>query len=96
MILLCAVSIVGLQFSSMRMELAHLNKQVHDEKMVEKKLEHEIHGIHAEINKVEHAEKKLEAEEHMLQKKEQKFEQEFKNKDTWGEENPHDRHHTVH
>lgn len=70
MVLLCVISIVGIQFSSMRAELASLNKQVHDEKMIENKMQHELRGIHGELNKVEKAEKKLEADEHMLQKKE--------------------------
>jgi len=43
---------------------------LHHELQVEKKLEHEVKGMHSELTKVEHEEKKLEAEEHMLLKKE--------------------------
>ena len=70
MVLLCIVSIVGIQFSSMRAELSSLNKQVHDEKIVENKIQKELKGIHGELNKVEKDEKLLEADEHMLKKKE--------------------------
>lgn len=69
---------------------------MHHELQVEKKLEHEVKGMHSELTKVEHEEKKLEAEEHMLLKKEQKIEQEFHHKDSWGEEDPTEKHHNVH
>lgn len=50
----------------MKNDISNLTNQLHNEQKAEKKLEHEVKGMHGELNKVEHEEKKLEAEEHML------------------------------
>jgi hypothetical protein len=44
-ILFCAMTVIGLQFGSMRHELASLHKQMESEKKMEKRLEGQMRGV---------------------------------------------------
>ena len=68
-ILFCAMTVIGLQFGSMRHELATLHKQVQQESRMEHKLESQMRGVQSELHKVEREERTLQGKEHELEKK---------------------------
>ena len=80
-ILFCAMTVIGLQFGSMRHELTTLHNQMNQEKKMEKRLEGQMRGVQSELHKVEHEERDLKAKEIQLEKKVEE--------ETWGEQAQH-------
>ena len=63
------MTVIGLQFGSMRHELATLHKQLDDESKIEHRLQNQMRTVQAEMNRVEKEERQVKAKETELEKR---------------------------